>query len=170
VEPPARETVVGEGPRALVRRVGRALGEHAAPGDVVALVGGLGAGKTFLSQAIARGAGVPVTTRVGSPTFTIVQSYAGRLPVHHADLYRLGSPDELDAIGLFATSADGLVVVEWAERFVDAIPRGALWLELERAAPLRRRIRAGGEGEAAHRLLEHARRAARAWSARARAR
>jgi tRNA threonylcarbamoyl adenosine modification protein YjeE len=116
-------------------------------------VGGLGAGKTFLAQAVARGAGVPPSVRVASPTFTVVQRYDGRIPVYHADVYRLGDPRELDEIGLFAQGVDGLVVVEWADRVASAVPPSALWIEIERSTPLRRRLRARGASDAARRLV-----------------
>lgn len=156
MEIPPREVTLAEGPRAVVRKVGEKLGAAARPGDVIALMGGLGAGKTFLTRAIAHGAGVPREVRITSPTFTIVQQYSGRLPVYHADLYRLRDAHELDDIGLFAQGADGLVVVEWPERAPEAIPSNALWIEIERTAPLKRRLRAGGTSEAARRLLSAA--------------
>jgi tRNA threonylcarbamoyl adenosine modification protein YjeE len=146
-------TVLAEGPRAIVRRVGERLGAAALAGDVIALVGDLGAGKTFLARAIARGAGVPTSVRVVSPTFTILQNYAGRLPVFHADLYRIASAAELDEIGLFAQSAGGLTIVEWADRASASIPGLALWITLERVHPLRRRLVARGESPEARRLI-----------------
>jgi tRNA threonylcarbamoyl adenosine modification protein YjeE len=154
---PEINQVIGEGPRALVRRAGVALGVAARRGDVIALTGGLGAGKTFLAQAIARGAGVPPEVRVASPTFTIVQSYRGRLPVFHADFYRLGGAAELDEIGLFDLSAEGLAVVEWADRFPELVPAVALWVQLERTSALRRRLVGAARGEPARRLLAAAR-------------
>src|SRR5437016_1068665 len=137
---PGMDHVIGEGPRALVRRVGLGLGAACRPSDVVALVGDLGTGKTFLTQAIARGSGVPAGIRVTSPTFTIVQSYQGRLPVFHADFYRLDHASDLDEIGLFDLAADGLAVIEWADRFPEVIPASAVWIRLERTSPLRRRL------------------------------
>ena len=116
--------------RPSLRRLGRALGAAALPGDVIALVGALGAGKTHFAQALARGAGVPPTTRVTSPTFSVVVEYVGRLPVHHADLYRLGDADELAEIGLVERAADGLLLVEWADRLPGALPRDVLWATL----------------------------------------
>ncbi len=159
MEPPPRNIVLTTGPRAVVRRIGTRWGEVAEPGDVIALVGGLGAGKTFLSQAIARGVGVPANVRVTSPTFTIVQSYAARIPLAHADLYRLGSSDEVRDTGLFDTGANGLVVVEWADRFVDAVPADAMWVELVKVetSTLLRALKIGGEGPRVERLLEAAR-------------
>lgn len=152
--------LIVQGPRARIRRVGERIGAAAQPGDVIALVGDLGAGKTFLAQAIARGAGVSPEVRIASPTFTIVQSYPARIPVFHADLYRLGSERDLDEIGLFAQAASGLAVVEWAERFAEEVPASALWIEIERSAPLARRLWGWGEGEAAERLMAAAERAA----------
>lgn len=87
------------------------------PGDVVALSGELGAGKTTLARGILAGLGH--TGEVPSPTFTIVQSYESpsvRLPVWHCDLYRIESPAELDELGLDDVLADGVLIVEWPER------------------------------------------------------
>jgi tRNA threonylcarbamoyl adenosine modification protein YjeE len=159
MDAPDRDRVIATGPRAVVRRIGARWGEAARPGDVIALVGGLGAGKTFVAQAIVHGAGVPREVRVASPTFTIVQSYTkARLPVMHADLYRLGSLAEIDEIGLFDEGAEGLVVVEWADRFVDAVPRDALWVELRKheTNALVRTIAVGGKGDRVDRLIEAA--------------
>ncbi len=142
-----------EAGRTAVRRFGHRVGARALPGDVVALVGGLGAGKTFLASHLCRGAGVAPEVRVASPTFTLVVEHAGRIPVHHADLYRLAHPSELDDLGLFERGAAGLVVVEWADRFVDLVPRDALWVELTALSPSIRAVRAWGEGPRARRLL-----------------
>lgn len=126
--------------RPSLRRLGRALGAAALPGDVIALVGTLGAGKTHIAQAIARGAGVPLAVRVTSPTFAVVLEHAGRLPVHHADLYRLGDAGELAEIGLVERAADGLLVVEWADRMPEALPRDVLWVTLDAARPGERSV------------------------------
>lgn len=134
--------------------MGRALGAAAEAGDVIALLGDLGAGKTFIAQAIARGAGVPPTVRVTSPTFTVMQSYEGRLPVFHADLYRLHRAAELDEIGLFPLAADGLAIVEWPDRMPEAIPADALWLELKAVSATQRELRAGVTGPRGRRLLD----------------
>lgn len=100
--------------------LGQALGACARPGDCVGLLGDLGAGKTLLVQGVARGAAVPPSLRVTSPTFTLVNEYrGGRLPLYHADLYRLDHERELDEIGLddVVRRGDGLVLVEWADRY-----------------------------------------------------
>lgn len=132
--------------RPSLRRLGRALGAAARPGDVIALVGTLGAGKTLLSQAVALGAGVPPRERVTSPTFAVVIEHAGRLTVHHADLYRLGGADELAEIGLVERAADGLLLVEWADRMPEALPSDALWLTLAVTGPGERALTAEATG------------------------
>lgn len=132
--------------RPSLRRLGRALGAAVAPGDVVALVGGLGAGKTHFAQAIARGAGVPPEARVTSPTFAVVVEHAGRLPVHHADLYRLGDAAELAEIGLVERAAEGLLLVEWADRMPEALPRDVLWATLTPARPGERALTLAATG------------------------
>jgi tRNA threonylcarbamoyladenosine biosynthesis protein TsaE len=96
--------------------LGRRLGAALQAGDVVALVGDLGAGKTQLVRGACEGAGVDPGD-VSSPTFAIVQTYRGRLPFHHADLYRLADLDELYATGFMdLLGGDGALVVEWADK------------------------------------------------------
>src|SRR5438477_10067602 len=103
--------------------LGRALGQLLAPGDVVALIGPLGAGKTAFAQGVARGLGVPADARVASPTFTIVNEHRGRLTLYHVDLYRIGDATELDDIGLYEyLNGDGVCVVEWFDRVPEAQP------------------------------------------------
>lgn len=101
--------------------VGGALGALALPGDVVLLSGDLGAGKTQLTKGIAAALGViePVT----SPTFNILRVHEGRLPLHHFDLYRLERASELEDLDYWGTlEADGISVVEWGDRFAEAMP------------------------------------------------
>jgi tRNA threonylcarbamoyladenosine biosynthesis protein TsaE len=101
----------------------RALAGVVRAGDVVALVGELGTGKTTFVRALARALGVPEEVPVNSPSFTLVHVYAGRLPIHHFDLYRLGDEDDLEAIGYRDyLGAAGLCVVEWADRVPGAAP------------------------------------------------
>ena len=110
---------------------GRRLGEALRPGDFVALVGDLGAGKTCLSRGVAEGSGVP-SEDVSSPTFSIIQPYEGRLRLYHADLYRLTDSDALYATGYFDHLAErnGAFLVEWAEQVPGAIPAEALVIRL----------------------------------------
>jgi len=119
---------------AATTRLGRRLGKLLQPGDVVALVGDLGAGKTQLTRGACQGAGVAPGV-VSSPTFAIVQTYRGRLPIHHADLYRLGDVDELYATGFMdLLGGDGALLVEWADRIAGWLPPDHLVLRLSEVA------------------------------------
>lgn len=110
---------------------GRAIGRRLRDGMVVALVGHLGAGKTHLVKGIAMGNGLRDPDDVTSPTFVLVNEYAGRLRLHHIDLYRLRDARELAGLGLEDLACAGAaVVVEWADRFPDAMPADALWVHL----------------------------------------
>jgi tRNA threonylcarbamoyladenosine biosynthesis protein TsaE len=113
------------------RALGRRLGGVLQPGDFVGLVGDLGAGKTELVRGIADGLGVE-KSQVASPTFAIVYPYeGGRLPLFHADLYRVADFDELYATGfLDLLGAGGAMVVEWIDRIWEAAPEDALIVTL----------------------------------------
>lgn len=99
--------------------LGEQWGRTAQHGLVIALSGDLGAGKTQLVRGLARGLGV--TTRVHSPTFTLVNEYSGgRLKLFHLDLYRLETPEQLHSAGIEEfLRPDGVAVIEWAERMED---------------------------------------------------
>ncbi len=114
--------------------LGAALGAACTDGDVIALVGDLGAGKTVLAQGLARGLGVPEAVPITSPTFTLINEYrGGRLRLHHVDLYRLEREAELEHVGLEDLYREGSVVaVEWFDRFPRHAPREYLELRLER--------------------------------------
>ena len=116
------------------RRIGRLIGECAAPGDVYLLTGPLGAGKTCLTQGIARGLGVDGYAR--SPTFVLMTRYRGRLTLHHADLYRINHPAEAWDIGFedIVAAGDDVLIVEWADRAEGIFPDDALWISLDYAA------------------------------------
>jgi len=117
-----------------------------AVGDVVALSGGLGAGKTTLARALIRALADDPGLEVPSPTFTLVQTYAtSRLAVAHFDLYRLAGPDELAEVGFPDAAADAAVLVEWPERAGDWLPADALVVTIEIAGTGRRAdVVAGG--------------------------
>ncbi len=103
---------------------------HLHPGDVVALRGDLGSGKTCFAQGLARALGV--RGPIGSPTFTLINEYAGRLPFHHVDLYRLSGVAEALDLGLDdLLDGDGVTAIEWPERAPDLIPARAWRVKLE---------------------------------------
>jgi tRNA threonylcarbamoyladenosine biosynthesis protein TsaE len=116
---------------ALGREV--AAGLHA--GSVLALQGGLGAGKTHFTKGIAEGLaeGLNCSLEVTSPTFTLVHEYqGGRLPLYHFDFYRMASEDEVLRIGWDEyLDEDGIVVVEWPDKFPSLIPAEVTWLSFE---------------------------------------
>ncbi len=120
--------------------LGRTLAAAARPGEVWALVGDLGAGKTHFVQGIAAGMGAPGPAT--SPTFALVHEYpGGRLPVFHFDFYRLDTPAEALALGLEEyLDGDGLSVIEWADKFPALLPPGTRWFRFEIQAGDRRRI------------------------------
>ncbi len=114
---------------------------HAERGDVFALTGDLGAGKTQFVKGFV--AGIGSTAEVSSPTFTIIHEYSGgRLPVYHFDFYRLETPDEVARLGLDEyLFGDGVCVIEWANRFSELLPADARWIALEVQSETERLIR-----------------------------
>jgi tRNA threonylcarbamoyladenosine biosynthesis protein TsaE len=121
---------------AETERVGLLLGERLRTGDVVLLVGELGAGKTTFVRGVAQGTGSK--SHVASPTFQLVRIYPGRLQLAHVDLYRVESSAELRDLGLDELADQGAVVVEWGDRLeVD----GAAVIEIEHLGGDRRLIR-----------------------------
>lgn len=112
-------------------KLGRFLGETAGPGEIICLDGDLGAGKTTLSQAIARGLAVPENCYVTSPSFAILHEYEGRIPMYHMDFYRLHDASDVFDLGFeeyFYLS--GLTVIEWAKRAFEILPEERLSLEI----------------------------------------
>jgi len=103
--------------------MGQWIGRNLAAGDVIALWGELGAGKTLLTRAMARGLGVPERVPVTSPTFTFINEYDGRLHIYHMDLYRLTDLTELDTLPwMEALYGTGVSLIEWPERLGTLMP------------------------------------------------
>lgn len=127
--------------------LGREAAAHARPGEVIALTGGLGAGKTHWTKGFVEGIGA--TAEVTSPTFGLVHEYhGGRLPVFHFDLYRLESAEELVGLGWDEyLEAGGVVVVEWADRFPTLLPAETLWISFSIAADGTRVLRSGASAQ-----------------------
>jgi tRNA threonylcarbamoyladenosine biosynthesis protein TsaE len=110
--------------------VGAQLAESLEPGDVVALTGELGAGKTCFTQGLARGLGV--AGHAVSPTFALVHEYRGRVPVHHVDAYRTSSLTEVLDLGLEELfDGEGVTVVEWADKLSPLLPPRTIHVHIE---------------------------------------
>jgi len=112
--------------------LGFSIGKKAKPGQIYALTGDLGVGKTVFTKGVA--AGLAVQEQVNSPTFTIVQVYeSGRLPFYHFDVYRIGDPEEMDEIGYEDYFyGEGLCLVEWADLIKDLMPEDTQWVSIEK--------------------------------------
>jgi len=137
------------------RELGARLGRLLQAGDVVALSGPLGAGKTCFVQGVAQGLGVDPRIPVTSPTFTLVGEYPGRTPLRHADFYRVDGYDRLLDAG-FDDMLDGrgVLVVEWPERLPAALPEERLEIRIEPVGESSRRLWIGGQGARAGRIRE----------------
>jgi len=136
--------------------IGRRIGRSARPGDVLALVGDLGSGKTVLAKGIAEGLGAARAREVISPTFVLCREYLdGRIPFYHLDAFRLRGPADLEQIGsdeMFG--GEGLSAVEWADRAPQALPQDHLEVRLEVTGDQTRRLTFTPHGPQAARLLE----------------
>ena len=127
-------------------RLGKILGEALVPGDVVALTGELGAGKTCLTQGIARGLGVADGYKITSPTFTLINEYPGRITLYHADLYRLAGLGDLADTGFEEYfHGGGVVVVEWAEKAKGLWSDKTFWIRIVYLGENMREITLSGE-------------------------
>lgn len=134
-------------------QLGVKLGGLLQPGDFVGLIGDLGAGKTHLVRGVAEGAGV-ARSEVASPTFAIVYPYRGRVPLYHADLYRISDYDELYATGfLDLVGHDSAFLVEWLDKVPEAAPREYLRLTLRPVGDEARELVAEAFGERPSALL-----------------
>ena len=109
---------------------GARCARHASAGDVLALTGDLGAGKTQFVKGFVSATGSDA--EVTSPTFTLIHEYTGgRLPVYHFDFYRLDSPDEIARLGLDDyLFGDGACIIEWADRFSQLLPLSTRWIAI----------------------------------------
>jgi tRNA threonylcarbamoyladenosine biosynthesis protein TsaE len=127
---------------------GRRLAGLLFPGAVVALIGPLGAGKTYLVRAIAEGLGVRDARAVNSPTFVLIQEYTARLPIYHFDAYRLRSPREFLDLGVHEYFEwQGVSLVEWADRVEACLPAEHLRITLAVTGEISRRFQIEGRGE-----------------------
>ena len=118
---------------------GEKLADIVRPGDVIAIYGELGAGKTAFVRGLARGMGC--SCRVSSPTFTIVNEYGGDIPLFHFDMYRLSGSEELFEIGWEDyLDRGGVCAVEWSENVEDAFPPDIIKVEIKKISEYNREI------------------------------
>ena len=112
--------------------VGKELGKASVAGQVYALVGDLGVGKTVFTKGFAEGLGIEEA--VNSPTFTILQIYdEGRIPLYHFDVYRIEEPEEMEEIGFDEyIEGDGVCLIEWAGRIADILPENIIVIRIEK--------------------------------------
>ncbi|MGX4598212.1 tRNA (adenosine(37)-N6)-threonylcarbamoyltransferase complex ATPase subunit type 1 TsaE [Faecalimicrobium sp. JNUCC 81] len=111
------------------KEIGYKLGTLLQPGSVICLIGDLGAGKTTMTQSLAKA--LEVDDYITSPTFTIVNEYEGKMPLYHFDVYRIGSSDEMYDIGYDEyINGEGVCIIEWANLIEDILPDEYLQIEL----------------------------------------
>ena len=131
------------------KNIGSKLGALLKAGDVVLLNGELGAGKTTIAKAIAKGLGIKTDRYVVSPSYAIINEYSAKIKIYHFDLYRIDHPDEFFELGADEYfQSDGVCLVEWGEKFADAMPKDRLEVLLEHIGTTQRRItiKAFGKG------------------------
>ena len=134
------------------QRLGIGLGRLAQPGDLFMLVGGLGAGKTCLTQGIAWG--LDISGYATSPTFIVINQYMGRLPLYHIDIYRLDSIEEVVDLGLDDyLYGNGVCVVEWADKAMNVLPPEHLLVEINYVSDSVRNLVLNSSGERYRALL-----------------
>lgn len=139
-------------------QLGVCLGERLFPGSVLALQGPLGAGKTLLTQGIARGLHMVDSSKVTSPTFVLLQEYQARLPIYHFDTYRLRQLQEFEDLGALEYFAGhGVCLIEWADRIKPLLPTERLDVELQPLDALQRKIVLTATGRPYVELLEEIR-------------
>ena len=138
---------------AQTRRLGARLGGLLNGGEVIALQGELGTGKTRWVQGMGQGLGVDV--HVTSPSFTLVNEYHGRLLLYHIDLFRINHASEALDFGLEDyLYGDGVCVIEWAERIAEALPTDRLWITFHHLDDTSRRLTLHGDGDRYQQLLK----------------
>lgn len=115
------------------------LGKILKKGDIVCLIGDLGAGKTTLTKSI--GLGLGVKEYITSPTFTLINQYKGRVPVYHFDVYRLENPDELYDLGFDEYFyGNGVCIIEWADKIEKLLPKDRIVLDIKRGKNVNERV------------------------------
>ena len=144
--------------------IGRRIGTLLGGGDIVALIGELGSGKTSLTQGIARGLDVAENVPVVSPTFTLVNEYPGRVPLVHLDVFRLSGPRDLEDMGYEEYFyGGGVVVIKWAEKILDLLPETAIVVRMAYIDENTRELIIEGPPESLEKLENHLKSGGIAW-------
>lgn len=135
--------------------LGKRIGRNLKKGDVLALFGELGSGKTCFTEGLARGLGVHDSYPITSPTFTLINEYPAKFTLYHFDAYRLTDFSELENLGYDEYfSGNGVVVIEWAQKIAQAIPADALFVDFEHIDENRRKITLKGLPDKMKTLVE----------------
>jgi tRNA threonylcarbamoyladenosine biosynthesis protein TsaE len=136
-------------------RIGKSIGSLLQPGDVVALVGELGTGKTQFIKGLAEGLGVGKPTYISSPSFTLINEYPGGVPFYHIDLFRLESEKEAEELGLEEYfQGEGITAIEWADKIPSLLPEENLWIRIHYTGEKFRSIEMNPKGKRYEHLLK----------------
>lgn len=135
-------------------KLGQTIGEAATGRLIIALMGDLGSGKTVFVKGLAIGLAVPKEFMITSPSYTLINEYPGRIPLFHADLYRLSNAIDIESTGLFDTLvADGVLAIEWAERLDQQILAQDMLIHFDIQEDDTRKISVTGCGQTGMNLL-----------------
>ncbi|MEW6375137.1 MAG: tRNA (adenosine(37)-N6)-threonylcarbamoyltransferase complex ATPase subunit type 1 TsaE [Thermodesulfobacteriota bacterium] len=136
-------------------QLGKQIGGHLQSGDVVALAGELGTGKTHFIKGLAEGVGVGKSDYISSPSFTLINEYTGRIPFYHIDLFRLKSEKEAEELGLEEYfQGGGITAIEWADKIPSLHPKEILWIKICYTGKHTRSIEILGKGKRYLKIVE----------------
>jgi len=136
-------------------RLGKRVGSLLLRGDVVALAGELGTGKTQFIKGLAVAVGVGNSTYVSSPSFTLINEYTGRIPFYHIDLFRLKNEKEAEELGLEEyCGGEGITAIEWADKIPSLLPKELLWIQIGYTGKQTRSIEIVGKGKRYEEILK----------------
>ena len=129
-------------------QIGKRIGKLLHQGDVIALLGELGAGKTQFIKGLAAGVGIGKPNYISSPSFTLINEYPGKIPFYHIDLFRLKEEKEAEELGLDEyCQGEGIVAIEWADNIPSSLPKEILWVHIFYTGKHTRSIEILGKGK-----------------------